>query len=58
MDPNTNSHNLHCTFTEKLQKYTDLTEEFVRISQLKTAHVMPLILSTVVILPNKLHDTC
>jgi hypothetical protein len=41
-----NIHKLHCTVTEKLQKYTDLTEELVKISQLKTAFVIPLILST------------
>jgi hypothetical protein len=41
-----NIYNLHCTITEKLQKYTDLTEELVRISQLKTAYIITLILST------------
>jgi len=26
-----NSHNLHCTVTEKLQKYADLKEELIRM---------------------------
>jgi hypothetical protein len=32
-----NSHSLHSTITEKLQKYTDLKEELIRIWQLTTA---------------------
>ena len=51
-----NIHNLHCIITEKLQKDTGLTEELVRISQLKTVYIIPLILSTLDIMPNKLHD--
>jgi hypothetical protein len=52
-----NSHNLHSTITEKLQNYTDLTERLVRIWQLKTAYIMPLVLSTTGIIPNKLHES-
>ena len=51
-----NSHNLHSTITERLQKYTDLKEELVRIWQLKKACIIPLVLSTTGISPNKLHD--
>ena len=43
-----NSHNLHSTITEKLQKYTDLKEELIRIRRLKTTNiVLLLVLSTV-----------
>jgi len=51
-----NSHNLHSTITEKLQKYTDLIEELIRIWQLKTSCKIPLVLSTTGITPNKLHE--
>jgi hypothetical protein len=43
------SHNLHCTVAEKLQKYTDLKEELIRMWQLKTAHTTPPVLSTAVL---------
>jgi hypothetical protein len=42
-----NSHNLHRTTTEKLQKYTDLKEEFVRIWQ---PHGVYILLSTTAII--------
>jgi hypothetical protein len=32
-----NNHNLHSTIIEKLRKYTDMKEEFIRIWQLKMA---------------------
>ena len=35
-----NSHNLHSSVTEKLQKYTDLKEELIRTWQLTTACVI------------------
>ena len=35
-----NSHNLHSTITQKLQKYNGL-KELIRIWQLKTAYVLP-----------------
>jgi len=44
-----NSHNLHSTITQKLQKYTDLKEELIRILHLKMACTIPLALTTVVI---------
>jgi len=50
-----NSHDLHDSITEKLQKYTDLKVELIRIWQLRMAYKIPLVLSTVGIIPNKLH---
>jgi hypothetical protein len=47
------SHNLHNTITERLHKYT---EELIRIWQLETVYLTPLVLSTTGIIPNKLHD--
>jgi hypothetical protein len=52
-----NSHNLHSTITEKLQKYTDLKEGLISIWQLKMAYIIPLVLSTMGIIPNKLHES-
>ena len=52
-----NSHNLHSTITEKLQKYTDLKEELIRIWQLNTACIIPLVLSTMGNITNKLHES-
>jgi hypothetical protein len=51
------SHNLHSTITENLQKYTDLKEGLVRIWKLKTACIIPLVLSTTGIVPKKLHES-
>jgi hypothetical protein len=47
-----NSHSLHSTGTEKLQQFTDLKEELVRIWQLETACITPLVLSTPGIVTN------
>jgi hypothetical protein len=52
-----NSHNLHSTITEKLQKYTALKEEHIRKWQLETAYIIPLVLSTMDIISNKLHGS-
>jgi len=49
------SHNLHSAITKRLQKYTDLKEELIRIWQLKTAHIIPSVLPTTCIIPNKSH---
>jgi hypothetical protein len=54
---NANSHNLRSTVTEKLQKYTDLTEEVICIWQLQTACTVPPVLFTAGIIANKLHDS-
>jgi hypothetical protein len=51
------SHKLHSTITEKLQNYADLQEEPIRMWQLKMACIMPLVLSTMGIIPNKLHES-
>ena len=37
-------------------KHTDLKEELLRIWQMKTAYIIPLVLSTMGIIPNKLHE--
>jgi hypothetical protein len=50
------SHNLHSNIP-KLQKHTDLKKGLIRIWQLKTAYIIPLILSTMAIIPNKLHKS-
>jgi hypothetical protein len=35
-----NSHNLHSTITEKLQKYVDLKDELTRIWQLNAVYIV------------------
>ena len=52
-----NSHNLCSTMTRKLQQCTVLKEELIRKWQLKTACVIPLVLPTKGIIPNKLHKS-
>ena len=52
-----NSHILHSTITQRLQKYTDLKEELIRKWQMKTAYTLPLVLSTAGIVTNKLHES-
>ena len=51
-----NSHNVHSTNIENLRKYTDMTEEFIRIWQLQLAYIIPLVLSTTCIIPNLSHE--
>jgi hypothetical protein len=46
---NPSSHNLHSTMIEKLQKYADLKEQLTRMWQLKTAHIVPPVLSIAVL---------
>jgi len=48
---NNNNHNYHSSTTEKLQQYTDLKEE------LKTASLVPQVLPTAGVIPNKLHGS-
>jgi hypothetical protein len=38
-----NSHNLHSTITEKLQKYTDIKVELTRMCKLNTVCIVPLV---------------
>ena len=52
-----NSHNLYSTITERLQKYTDLKEQLIRIWQMNTAYIPLLMLSTAGIVPNKLDES-
>ena len=47
-----NSHNLQSTLTKKLQKYTDLIEEKIRIQQLTMTYIVLLVLSTTGIVSN------
>jgi hypothetical protein len=47
-----NSHNIHNTITEKLQKYSDLKEELTRRWQLKTPCIIPTAISTAGIIQN------
>jgi hypothetical protein len=51
-----NSHNLHSTITEKLQKYKDLNRA-IRIWQLKMAYIISLVISTTGVIPNKSHES-
>jgi hypothetical protein len=55
--PIPNSHNLHSTITEKLQKYTGLKEGYIRRWRQKTAYIIPLLLPTKGIITNKLHKS-
>ena len=43
---NCNSYNLHSTMTRKPQNYANLKEELIRMWQLKTTYIVPLVLST------------
>jgi hypothetical protein len=52
-----NSQNLHSTITGKLHKYTDLTEELIRIWQMQTPCTVPPVQFTAGNIPNKLHDS-
>jgi integrase len=52
-----NSHNLHSTFTDKLQNYTDLIEELTNHSELQTTYIIALVLSTSGVIPNELHES-
>jgi hypothetical protein len=45
---------LHSTITERFQKYGDLKEELIRIRLLKTAHIMPPVLSATGIIPKQI----
>jgi len=38
-----NSHDLHSTITEKLQKYTDIKVELTRLLRLNAVHIVPLV---------------
>jgi hypothetical protein len=51
------SHSLLSTITRRFQKYTDLEEKLVTIRQLTAYYIVPLLLSTTGIIPNKSHDS-
>ena len=46
------SHQLHSTITEALQKYTGFTVQLIRKWQLKTAYIIPLVISKTSIILN------
>jgi hypothetical protein len=50
-------HNIHNTITKKLQKCSHLKEEPVSVWQLKMACIIPIVLSTMGIIQNKLHKS-
>jgi len=50
-----NSHNLHSTVTKMLQIYTYFKEQLIRTWQKKAVYVMPPVISTMSIIPNKSH---
>ena len=54
-DNNNNNQHHHSSTTEKFQQYTDLKEELIRIWQLKTTYLVPQVLPTAGVIPNKLH---
>jgi hypothetical protein len=43
--------------TLRSSRSTDLKDELIRIWQLKTAYIIPLVLSTMGVIPNKLHES-
>jgi len=51
-----NSHNLHSTSTDRLQKYADTKAELTRIRQMNPVYAAPLASPTAVIIRNKSHD--
>jgi hypothetical protein len=50
-----NSHSLHSAITEQLRKYADLKEVLIRMWQLKTPCIIPLVLTETGIIQNKSH---
>jgi hypothetical protein len=51
-----NSHNLQSTITKRLQKYRNLKKELIRIWQLTSACVIPLVLTTAGVFTNRFHE--
>jgi len=51
------SQNLRNTFTDKLQKYTDLIEELTSHLRLQTTYIISLVLCTSGTIPNELHES-
>jgi len=52
-----NSHNLHSTVSDKLQKYTELRKERLGIWRLKTVYIIPRVLSTTGVITNELLES-
>ena len=49
--------NLSNTITERLQKYRDLKEQYIRIRQPTAVYRAPLVLTITDIIPNKLNES-
>ncbi|XP_064076354.1 uncharacterized protein LOC135194637 [Vanessa tameamea] len=52
-----NTHNLLKTITEKINKYTELKEEIIRIWNLNKVFIVPIVLSTTGVIPKHLHQS-
>lgn len=52
-----NTHNLQSTISEKLSKYTDLKDEVTRMWRLKSASIVPIVLSTTGVIPKQLDQS-
>jgi hypothetical protein len=48
---------LHGTITKNLQKHTHVKDDLIRIWKLETAYIIPLVVSTMRIIPNKSHES-
>ena len=51
-----NTHNIQKTITEKIQKYTELKEEIIRIWKINKVYIVPLVLSSTGVIPKYLHQ--
>lgn len=52
-----NTHNLLRSITDKINKYTELKQEIIRIWNLHKAYIVPLVLSTTGVIPIHLHHS-
>lgn len=52
-----NTHNIQKAVAEKINKYTDLKEEVLRIWKLEKVFIVPLVLSTTGVIPKSLHTS-
>ncbi|CAG4948141.1 unnamed protein product [Colias eurytheme] len=52
-----NTHNIQKSISEKLHKYTELKEEILRIWNLRTVYIIPIVLSCTGVIPTNLHHS-
>lgn len=52
-----NTHNIQKSITEKINKYTELKEEILRIWNLEKVYIVPLVLSSTGVIPKQLHHS-